>query len=199
MARMSLDDIRGDAAVSEAPDVVRAEAVTEDDIARWNAEDGFDPADTMAGLRRVYSPAEIRERAGLTQAEIAARLRVPVKTWRNWEQGRTSLDPAVRALLDIVADDPARAFGALGTGPRPALAVDQSAMAAVIASTARAVEEIRREMVAQVPLKPKSAKAVRFVWYGLRPYPIKVEPYLPPRLRTTHRPVRARSGDTGAD
>lgn len=146
MARMSLDDIRGDAAVSEASDVIRVEGVTEEDIARWNAEDGFDPADTMAGLRRVYSPAEIRERTGLTQSEIAARLRVPVKTWRNWEQGRTSLDPAVRALLDIVADDPARAFGALGTGPRLVPAIELGEVVAMFASTARAVEDIRREV-----------------------------------------------------
>ena len=113
--RMTLDEIAGSMATAETPDITRIEATTEDDIARFNAEDGFDPADTMAGLRRVYSPAEIRERTGFTQMEIATRLRVPVKTWRNWEQGRTTLDPAVRSLLDIVADDPERAFAALGT------------------------------------------------------------------------------------
>ncbi len=37
--------------------------------------------------------------------------------WRNWEQGRVGLDPAVRALLDLVADDPERAFRVLGTVP----------------------------------------------------------------------------------
>ena len=199
MARMSLDDIRGDAAISEASDVARIEATTEADIARWNVEDGFDPADTLAGLRRVYSPAEIRERVGLTQAEIATRLRVPVKTWRNWEQGRTSLDPAVRALLDIVADDPERAFGALGTGPRPAQAVDQSAMAAVVASTARAVEDIRREMTVQVHLKLKSVKVVRVTWHGYRGSAGKVEAYLPPRGKALARTLRLRGGELSAD
>ena len=48
---------------------------------------------------------------------MAARMRVPLKTWRNWEQGRVGLDPAVRALLDLVADDPDRAFRVLGTEP----------------------------------------------------------------------------------
>ena len=128
-------------------DAARADALTEEDIARFNVEDGFDPADTMAGLRRIHSPAEIRERVGLTQAEIAARLRVPVKTWRNWEQGRTSLDPAVRALLDIVADDPARAFGALGTGPRPSDKVDPARFAALILSAAENIVKLRERAV----------------------------------------------------
>ena len=199
MARMSLDDIRGDMAASEASDVARVEAVTEADIARWNAEDGFDPNDTLVGLRRVYSPAEIRNRAGLTQAEIAARLRVPVKTWRNWEQGRTSLDPAVRSLLDIVADDPARAFGALGTGPRPAAAVDQVEVAAMVASTARIVADIRHEVIVQVLDKPKPGKRMRLMWHGFRPYPVKAKSYLPPRFRAAQRSKRKQVGDAVGD
>ena len=92
----------------------KVDATTEVDIARFNAEDGFDPDDTLEGLRRVYSPAEIRARVGLTQAEMADRLRVPIKTWRNWEQGRVALEPTVRSFLALVADDPRRAFRIIG-------------------------------------------------------------------------------------
>ena len=156
--RMSLDEVVGSMSASETPDVARITGTTELDIARFNVEDGFDPTDTMAGLRRVYSPAEIRERAGLTQTEIAARLRVPVKTWRNWEQGRTSLDPAVRSLLDIGADDPARAFGARGTAPRPAATLDSRELVDIVTSTAQSVESLRLEVCRQASaaLHPKS-------------------------------------------
>ena len=61
------------------------DATTEADLARFNAEDGFDPDDTMAGLAEVLSPAEIRHRVGLTQVQIAERIAVPLRTWRNWE------------------------------------------------------------------------------------------------------------------
>ncbi len=88
-------------------------AMTEADIARFNAEDGFDPDDTLKGLRRVHGPEEIRAKAGVTQAEMAQRLGVPLKTWRNWEQGRVTLEPSVRALLALVNDDPERAFAIL--------------------------------------------------------------------------------------
>jgi putative transcriptional regulator len=113
--RMNLADV----AVAGNVDAAKVDALTEADIARFNAEDGFDPTDTMKGLRRIHSPAEIRTRLGLSQSEIAAQLRVPESTWRDWEQGRT-LEPEVRSLLDLVADDPERAFRVLG--PRSAAA-----------------------------------------------------------------------------
>ena len=101
----------------------KVEATTEADIARFNAEDGFDPEDTLEGLRRVYSPAEIRGKVGLTQAEMAYRLGLPVKIWRSWEQGRGALEPSVRALLALVDDNPARAFEVL----RPLFVPEQEA------------------------------------------------------------------------
>ncbi|WP_342356184.1 helix-turn-helix domain-containing protein [Acetobacter thailandicus] len=42
----------------------------------------------------------------LTQTDIAALAGVPVATWRNWEQGRVSLDPAVRTLLRVLWREP---------------------------------------------------------------------------------------------
>ncbi len=45
---------------------------------------------------------------------MADRLRVPVKTWRNWEQGRVALEPTRRSFLALVADDTTRAFNIIG-------------------------------------------------------------------------------------
>ncbi len=108
--RVTLDQAKANAKV----DRDKLDATTEADIARFNVEDGFDPTDTLKGFKRVRTPAEIRAKAGLTQAEIAERLRVPVKTWRNWEQGRVALEPTVRSFLALVADDPKRAFRIIG-------------------------------------------------------------------------------------
>jgi putative transcriptional regulator len=107
--RMTLEE------AAAAGDVDRAmlHATTEEDIRQHQVEDGFDPDDPMAGLVEILSPAEIRHRAGLTQAQMAERLRIPVATWRNWEQGRTALDPATRSFLNIVANDTERTFRAI--------------------------------------------------------------------------------------
>ena len=103
----------GEAKARGRVDRAKIEATTEEDIRRHMIQDGFDPDSPLRGFRRIYGPAEVRAKTGLTQAELARRLGVPLKTWRNWEQGRTSLDPAVQALLALVADDPERAFKVL--------------------------------------------------------------------------------------
>lgn len=111
--RMTLDR----AAALGDVDRAKLDATTEEDIRRHQVEDGFDPDDPTAGLAAVLSPAEIRRRAGLTQAQMAEHLRIPVATWRNWEQGRTALDPATRSFLDTVAHDTERTFRAIGGRP----------------------------------------------------------------------------------
>ena len=96
-------------------DQAKIDATTEDDIRHYMIEDGEDPdAPLTHSVRVVHPPAEIRRRVGLTQAEMAKRLRVPLRTWRNWEQGRVALEPTVRSFLALVADDPERAFRVLG-------------------------------------------------------------------------------------
>jgi putative transcriptional regulator len=45
---------------------------------------------------------------------MAALLRVPVGTLRNWEQNRFSIDPAVQALLLVLYREPEAALRALG-------------------------------------------------------------------------------------
>lgn len=87
--------------------------MTEEDTRRFLIEDGFDPDNPLAGFRPVLSVATVRRKAGLSQDKFAAALRIPVKTIRNWEQGRSTPDPAVQALLALVNDDPERAFKVL--------------------------------------------------------------------------------------
>ena len=111
VVRMTLEEIAKVGRVDRA----KVASVTEEDIRCQMVEDGEDPDVPLVAGRVVHSPASLRQKLCMSQPEMAARMRVPLKTWRNWEQGRVGLDPAVRALLDLVADDPERAFRVLGT------------------------------------------------------------------------------------
>jgi putative transcriptional regulator len=57
----------------------------------------------------------IRRRLSLTREQFAAALRIPVETFRNWEQGRKPPDPAARSLLMIVARNPEAVLAALAS------------------------------------------------------------------------------------
>jgi len=109
LIRMSLEE----AAKAGRVDRAKLDATTEEDVRRHMIEDGEDPDAPLGPGRVVWPPAAIRAKTGLTQAEFAGRLGIPLKTWRNWEQGRTGTEPAVRALLALIADDPERAFKVL--------------------------------------------------------------------------------------
>ncbi|WP_298952196.1 helix-turn-helix domain-containing protein [uncultured Methylobacterium sp.] len=54
-----------------------------------------------------------RAALGQTQEAFAQALHIPVATLRNWEQGRITPDPALRALMKLVLDDPGRAVRVL--------------------------------------------------------------------------------------
>lgn len=56
---------------------------------------------------------DLRARAGLTQAEFAAKLDVPLETIRNWEQGKRRPRGPARALLVVLAHAPDTVFAAL--------------------------------------------------------------------------------------
>ena len=55
----------------------------------------------------------VRARTGLTQAEFAARINVPIETVRNWEQGKRSPRGPARALLKMLAIAPDLVFATL--------------------------------------------------------------------------------------
>ncbi|GJD56325.1 MULTISPECIES: helix-turn-helix domain-containing protein [Methylobacterium] len=111
MVKRSLESI-----LAAAPnlDRERLEATTEEEIRRQAREDGEDPDASTNGYILVPAPADLRRSLDMTQEAFAAFLRVPIGTVRNWEQGRTPPDPAARALLALVAADPAHAIAVLG-------------------------------------------------------------------------------------
>lgn len=55
----------------------------------------------------------IRERAGLSQSELAALMRVSVRTLQNWEQGHRRPTGPAEALIRIFDRDPRAAVQAL--------------------------------------------------------------------------------------
>ena len=94
-------------------DRAKIDSTTEADIRRHMIEDGQDPADSLAGFVPVVPHRSCEKRLGMTQAEFARALRIPLATLRNWEQGRVLPDPAARSLLTLVARNPKAAFKAL--------------------------------------------------------------------------------------
>lgn len=106
--RRSMEDVR-----RLRPRVNRRKvnATTEADIRRHMHEDG-QTRSPLADFVPVIPPQLLRERLGMTQAQFAKALRIPLATLRNWEQGRVLPDPAARSLLTIVAKNPKAALAA---------------------------------------------------------------------------------------
>jgi len=93
-----------DAAREARVDDARLAATTGEEIRRQMIEDGEDPDADHDDWHP--SPVQVRQVMKLTQAQMAALLGMPVATWRNWEQGRTSIDAPGRALLMILQREP---------------------------------------------------------------------------------------------
>jgi len=100
MAKLTLADIKRRGG---RVDRARVQATTAAEIDQQAREDGTQS--DLPGLA-YPSPATVRRQLKLTQTDIAALAGVPVATWRNWEQGRVSLDPAVRTLLRVLWREP---------------------------------------------------------------------------------------------
>jgi putative transcriptional regulator len=110
IVRMTLEEIM---AQPSRMDKAKVAATTEGDIERHSQEDGEPPCQTLQA-RDLVSPAAIRKTMGMTQAQFARTLRIPLATLRNWEQERVALDPAVLTLMRVLAREPQavlRAFG----------------------------------------------------------------------------------------
>lgn len=108
MARTTLDKV-----MAQKPELSRArlDATIEQDIRRYQTEDGYDA--TPVSAETVVLPQAVRKKLGMTQDEFARALRIPLATLRNWEQGRVKPDPAARSLLLIVHRSPKAALKAL--------------------------------------------------------------------------------------
>ncbi len=112
MARdqLTLDEIRASRPVV---DHARMDGTTEQDVRRHQIEDGEDPDAPLPPFRPVPNVRAIRARLHMTQEAFARAIGVPLATVRNWEQSRTSMDPAVRSLLRVVEREPEAALRAL--------------------------------------------------------------------------------------
>jgi putative transcriptional regulator len=97
-------------------DHARIAATTEADVRRHQVEDGEDPDAPLPTFRPVPNVRAIRTRLKMTQESFANAIDVPVATVRNWEQSRTSMDPAVRSLLRVIEREPVAALRALEAG-----------------------------------------------------------------------------------
>lgn len=90
-------------------------ATTDDDIARMIADDPDLAPDLSSLGPPLPNVRGLRRKLGLTQSAFASRIRVPLATVRNWEQGRTYPDPAAVALLTILDREPRAALRALAS------------------------------------------------------------------------------------
>lgn len=89
-------------------DLARVERTSEAEIATQEAEDEAEARAAAATYAR-----RVRRRTGLTQADFAARIGVPLDTVRNWEQGKRAPAGPARALLRVLDRAPEAALAAL--------------------------------------------------------------------------------------
>ncbi len=89
-------------------DTCRVDATTDAQIdAQATQDDAQAMQDAGQFARRV------RRRLGLSQAQFASRIDVPLETIRNWEQGKRSPTGAAKALLKVLDKAPEAALAAL--------------------------------------------------------------------------------------
>ena len=108
VVRKSLEQMR---AGRPRIDRAKVDATTEEDIRRHQIEDGQDP--DAPGFTWNVPARAARQKLNMTQEQMAALLRIPVATLRNWEQGRVKPDQAAQALLTILYRRPELAKEAL--------------------------------------------------------------------------------------
>jgi putative transcriptional regulator len=69
-------------------------------------------------VRRVPRTRTLRRALGLTQEEFALRYHIPLRTLRDWEQGRCIPDQTAMAYLQVIARDPEGVSQLLKPKPR---------------------------------------------------------------------------------
>lgn len=119
------------------PSIHRAkmEATTEDDIGRHRREDG-EPDGQPSRFEDVLPAGRVRDITGMTQAQFAEVLGVPLRTLQNWEQGR-ALDPAARSLLTVVARGTVASLDGPAAGSRAGVSCPLRAHAGVAITASR--------------------------------------------------------------
>ena len=94
----------------------RLDAMTDEELEQNALDDPDNPPLTEEELERGLLGRRVRlarQAIGLTQAEFAARFRIPVATLRDWEQGRRKPDATSLAYLTVIERDPEAVVRAL--------------------------------------------------------------------------------------
>jgi putative transcriptional regulator len=86
-------------------------AITQDEIRRFMAEDGYDP-DTQPEFKPNLA-TQARLVLGLTQQQMADLTKIPIATLRNWEQNRTRPAAGATAFFRLLLKIPGHAKKAL--------------------------------------------------------------------------------------
>jgi putative transcriptional regulator len=82
------------------------DAQSDGDIAHNVAHNPDAPPILTGGETAAAVVRTVRKRLGLSQAEFAARLHVPIGTLRDWEQSRRQPDAPALAYLRVIAREP---------------------------------------------------------------------------------------------
>ncbi len=106
--RATLDPMAPTSPTPGRIDFARVDATTEEEIAAHEAADDAAAIQDAAKFAR-----RARRRLGLTQAEFARRIDVPLKTVRQWEQGKRSPTGAAKTLLKVINKAPEATLAAL--------------------------------------------------------------------------------------
>jgi putative transcriptional regulator len=93
-------------------DVEKFDGFSDADIERLMHEDR-DLAPATETLAPLLGIAEVRRKLGLSQTQLARRLRISPVTLREWERGVGRTDPAMQALLRILDAAPETALRVL--------------------------------------------------------------------------------------
>lgn len=105
--RIKIDPLMHDASPGRV-DLAKVDATTEQDIMAQQAID-----ERSAQLDAARYVRRVRKRMGLTQAEFAERIQVPLDTIRHWEHGQRMPTGAAKALLKVLDHAPEIALIAL--------------------------------------------------------------------------------------
>jgi putative transcriptional regulator len=95
------------------------DGLSDADVERLIAEDP-DLAPATETLSPLLAVRDVRRKLGLTQQQLARKLRVSLLTLRDWENGPGRTDPAIQALLRILDKAPETALRALDEPTRKA-------------------------------------------------------------------------------
>lgn len=74
-----------------------------------------DPSTYRVRIPSHYDVRALRKRLHMTQAAFSAKFGFSLSRVRDWEQGRSSPDPAVRAFLIVIEREPEAVSRALET------------------------------------------------------------------------------------